>query len=141
MAKLHGLAVGGAAAVILALGCKSTGGDTSDDEASNGRRIGGPGDRVTMCHIPPTDPASGETVVVDWPDVRDRLEMGDRMGACTEEMLRCSPLGVACADDEECCSQSCYQGGCNPKCRARGARCDTDADCCTDACVDGHCRD
>lgn len=123
---------------IWATGCLTAG--SGEDERPNGRRVG-PAGRVTMCHVPPADPASGATIEVGASEVGQHLQVGDRMGPCTKELLACTVLGAPCDDDEECCSQSCYQDRCNAVCRPAGEPCDSGEDCCSDGCANGHCRD
>ena len=121
-----------------AVGCMTAG--SGQEDRPNERRIG-PTGRVTMCHVPPADPASGATIEVEASEVGRHIALGDRVGPCTKELLACTALGGPCDDDDECCSQSCYRDRCNVVCRAAGENCDSPADCCADACANGRCRD
>ncbi len=95
---------------------------------------------MTMCHVPPADPASATTIEVESADVARHMDQGDRLGPCTAEDLACTPLGQPCTEDAECCTESCLGERCNPHCRPSGAACETDGNCCSDDCNKGHCR-
>jgi hypothetical protein len=79
-------------------------------------------DRVTICHVPPGNPANAHTITVGAPAVSAHLAHGDRVGACGPV---CTPAPEVCGDatdndcdgavDEGCvCSagadRECYSG-------------------------------
>lgn len=43
------------------------------------------GSKVTICHIPPGNPANAQTIVVGAAAVKAHLAHGDKPGACTED--------------------------------------------------------
>lgn len=40
------------------------------------------GEKVTICHIPPGNPAKAKTIMVDPDSVADHLAHGDYLGPC-----------------------------------------------------------
>ena len=40
------------------------------------------GQKVTLCHIPPGNPANAKTIMVDETSVADHLAHGDSLGPC-----------------------------------------------------------
>ncbi|AGC42050.1 lipoprotein [Myxococcus stipitatus DSM 14675] len=88
--------------VLLASGCGGAptadgenGGDPqagglegSTDVEGNVDPVSGEGagrDKVTVCHIPPGNPANAHTITVGAPAVKAHLKHGDTLGACGSE--------------------------------------------------------
>jgi hypothetical protein len=49
-----------------------------------GGQIGGGVTKVTICHIPPGNPANAHSITVGSPAVRAHLAHGDYLGACAD---------------------------------------------------------
>ncbi len=83
------------------------------------------GSEVTICHIPPGDPANAHTIVVDSHSVPAHLAHGDHLGACAPA---CQDPGGTCTSDTDCCGGTCTTSG--QCCMNDGGSCETGADCC-----------
>jgi hypothetical protein len=97
LGKLKGLTLSSAAAgVFLFAGCIASG-NPQDDATAAARASGTPGaaaeaapdsgagggtTKVTLCHIPPGNPANMHTITVGEPAVQAHLGHGDKLGAC-----------------------------------------------------------
>ena len=54
--------------------------------------------KVTICHIPPGNPANAHEITVGEPAVRAHVEQhGDRVGGC------CVQVGEPCKTNSDCC--------------------------------------
>jgi hypothetical protein len=68
---------------ILAIACGGTDPGTSIDPATNDpSNDPDPSHKVTLCHIPPGNPANAHTISVGSPAVRAHLAHGDYLGPC-----------------------------------------------------------
>ena len=67
-----------------------------------------PDGQVTICHIPPGNPANAHEISVGEPAVRAHVERhGDTVGGC------CAPLHAACGEAQACCEGlECTEGEC-----------------------------
>jgi hypothetical protein len=67
-----------------------------------------PDGKVTICHIPPGNPANAHEIRVGEPAVRAHVERhGDTVGGC------CVPVEGVCGTTDDCCSGlSCIEGHC-----------------------------
>lgn len=105
---------------------------TSPSSSSSSSSTGGAGEtKVTICHIPPGNPANAHTITVGEPAVKAHLAHGDYLGACGGDVNgsdggtdgsgggsgggtgtpdagsggnQCTPIGDACTTDATCCS-------------------------------------
>jgi hypothetical protein len=57
--------------------------------------------KITICHLPPGNPANAQTITVGEPAVRAHLAHGDAIGACAPA---CVPVAEVCGDalDNDC---------------------------------------
>ena len=87
-------------------------------------------DKVTVCHIPPGNPANAHTISVDAAAVPAHLGHGDTLTPCEI----CLGAGDACggANGNCCAGNICEAGVCVvPMCIPNGALCDaTASNCC-----------
>src|SRR5205814_3639588 len=63
--------------------------------------------KVTICHVPPGNPANAHTIVVGAPAVPAHLRHGDSVGACGSGGGgggECGGIGTACAGSNACCA-------------------------------------
>lgn len=81
--------------------------------------------KVTLCHIPPGDPAHPQTLSVAEAAVRAHLAHGDQVGACA------AGCASSCDDGNLCTSDSCSADG---ACLHAPVSCDDGAVCTLDAC-------
>src|SRR5262245_28395283 len=98
---------------------------------------------VTICHIPPGDPANARTIVVDAHSLLAHLAHGDQSGECGNAPP-CQNDGDSCGTDSDCCNGICGGSGiCTSQCTVGpelgGAYCDLGLDCCDGACIYGTC--
>lgn len=94
--------------------------------------------KVTICHVPPGNPAGAHTIVVGAPAVAAHLAHGDSLGECAPA---CGENGAACSSAGDCCSGFCGAGGaCATPCADNGGACGSGAECCSGFCdEDGAC--
>ena len=93
--KYSGLILTGFAGAILFSGCLISGdGANPNSDASVSLRTtgsaadsanGGGEAKVTICHIPPGNPANAHSITVGAPAVRAHLAHGDSIGACSDQ--------------------------------------------------------
>lgn len=81
--------------------------------------------KVTLCHLPPGNPANPHTISVGEAAVASHLAHGDLLGACT------SGCPASCDDGNLCTSDSC---GANGECVHSPVSCDDGLVCTLDAC-------
>ncbi|AFE06254.1 putative lipoprotein [Corallococcus coralloides DSM 2259] len=127
----------------LATGDDNLGGAAGEAPAADGGTEPGGLGRVTICHIPPGNPANAHSITVGLPAVAAHLRHGDTLGACEGETPtdggtsepdagttdggsggdidagpQCIPEGNECSledGQENCCdSLSCQEGRCWP---------------------------
>ena len=67
---------------IFAVACGGIDTGTSSDPASNDPNDPDPSHKVTLCHIPPGNPANAHTISVGAPAVPAHLAHGDYLGPC-----------------------------------------------------------
>ena len=60
--------------------------------------------KVTICHIPPGNPANAHSITVGAPAVRAHLAHGDSVGACGGGGGGCGGVGAACTATSQCCA-------------------------------------
>lgn len=84
------------ALIALAASCGGSGpGDDSFGSGEEASRNGsGDSDKVTLCHIPPGNPANAHTITVGAPAVRAHLAHGDYLGRCVGDVPPDSDGGV-----------------------------------------------
>lgn len=129
---------------LLGTGGDNLGSEEAEAPATDGGEGPGGAGRVSICHIPPGNPANAHTIVVGTPAVVAHLRHGDTLGACegeaptdggvgsedagsgsvdagtggdTDAGPACFPQGTACDSESEnpCCDGlSCVEGGCWP---------------------------
>ncbi len=88
--KLHHLlVVVGILVVGFAPACASDPdvGDGTEEVGGGGGGGGGGTTKVTICHIPPGNPANAHTITVGAPAVDAHLAHGDTLGACVDAGL------------------------------------------------------
>jgi hypothetical protein len=100
--------------------------------AAGSEHRGGTGN-ITICHLPPGDPANAQTLAVGSASLPAHAAHGDTLGECPGA---CGSDGDACGSDDECCGGHCDGGICAPACGTGGDTCETGADCCTGICTD-----
>jgi hypothetical protein len=108
------------------------------EELNGGAPNGGAPGKITICHVPPGNPANAHTLVVGGPGWNGhRNHRGDYLGACqgqgepdggpgtppppppppdggTPEPT-CAPEGAACGSGVVCCEGfQCQEGSCQP---------------------------
>ena len=93
--------------------------------------MGGQDEKITICHVPPGDPANAHTIAVSPFALNAHLEHGDQTGVCAPV---CIGNGSACSSDERCCSGICRDGTCARPCTANGSTCQSASDCCSNLC-------
>ncbi|NRD51525.1 hypothetical protein HRD49_09785 [Corallococcus exiguus] len=128
----------------LVSGDDNLGGAAGEAPAADGGTAPGGNTGITICHIPPGNPANAHSITVGVPAVAAHLRHGDTVGACDDEGEpptdggtsepdagttdggsgggidagpQCIPEGGECSTegDETCCnSLSCQEGGCWP---------------------------
>jgi hypothetical protein len=102
---------------------------TSEDPASDGQgdAADAPGNpaaagKITICHIPPGNPANAHTITVGLPALKAHTKHGDTLGACGGETdagtggetdagsgdvdagpSECAPVGSTCGGGVVCC--------------------------------------
>jgi len=91
---------------------------------------------VSICHVPPGNPANAHTITVGSAAVESHLTHGDILGVCA---LLCRADGAGCGDHAECCSGFCSAGICETPCGLDGSECGDSDDCCSGLCGDGIC--
>src|SRR5262245_22227808 len=82
--------------------------------------------QVTICHLPPGDPANALTIVVDDHSLPAHIAHGDNLGACGPA---CQDPGGTCTNDTDCCGGTCTTNA--QCCMPDGGSCETRADCCS----------
>ena len=122
------------------------------------------GKKVTLCHVPPGNPADAHTITVGESAVSAHLAHGDELGecptgcrlnaslcddanACTSDSCEngeCAHEPVNCDDGNSCTTDGCDEAtGCSsapiPDCCRTDGECDDDVPCTVDACDDGSC--
>ncbi|WP_375760325.1 hypothetical protein [Corallococcus exercitus] len=149
-------------ATLLSMGC---GGPTSLEDpslATGDDNLGGaagevpladggtaPGDgRITLCHIPPGNPANAHTITVGAPAGAAHLRHGDRLGACDGETPTDGGTSEPDGGSSEPDGGSTTDGGsggdvdAGPVCIPQGGECSTEGEvsCCESlACQEGQC--
>ena len=98
---------------------------------------------VTICHIPPGDPANAHTTIVDDHSLPAHLAHGDQLGACAPA---CQDPGDSCGTAADCCGGLACTGSyktCASDCtigpELGGDYCGVGLDCCDGACLFGTC--
>ena len=96
-----------AAVVAVLLLCACGGGqDRSSSDGAVERELAkaqsaaaaSPDGKVTICHIPPGNPANAHEITVGEPALHAHIRQhGDRVGHC------CVEAGAACTTDADCC--------------------------------------
>jgi cysteine-rich repeat protein len=81
--------------------------------------------KVTLCHVPPGNPANAQTISVGEAAVRAHVAHGDQLGACA------SACPSSCDDGNLCTSDSC---GADGKCVHALVSCNDGNTCTLDAC-------
>jgi cysteine-rich repeat protein len=68
----------------------------------------GADEKVTLCHVPPGNPANAHTITVGEAAVRAHVAHGDQLGAC--------PIGCSssCGDGVVQSGEQCDDGNTNP---------------------------
>ncbi|MBN8231789.1 hypothetical protein JYK02_30185 [Corallococcus macrosporus] len=144
-------------ATLLSMGC---GGPTVSEDpslATGGDNLGGaasevpladggtaPDGRVTICHIPPGNPANAHSITVGAPAATAHLRHGDRLGACdgeepTSDGGTSEPDGGSTTDGG---SSGDVDAGPGPVCIPEGGECSTESEtaCCDSlSCLEGQC--
>ncbi|HME89943.1 MAG TPA: hypothetical protein VKE49_00860 [Myxococcaceae bacterium] len=113
------------ALVAIAASCAGTGDDSlAADEAASQNASGS--DKVTICHIPPGNPANAHTITVGAPAVRAHLAHGDHLGACAGDVPPGSDGGSPNPNPNPNPGPG-TDGGSSPpgQCSASGAACGT----------------
>ena len=90
-----------------------------------------PEEMVTVCHVPPGNPADAHTISVSPFAVDAHLAHGDQLDSCAPV---CRGEGQACTSSDQCCSENCDGSTCVPACTANGSTCTSNPDCCSDLC-------
>jgi len=83
---------------------------------------------VTICHVPPGNPARAHTITVAEPAVRAHLAHGDHLGECPSGCTRNPSL---CDDGNACTSDRCDADG---QCSHEPVNCDDGNVCTSDLC-------
>jgi hypothetical protein len=86
------------------------------------------GKKVTLCHVPPGNPANAHTISVGEAAIAAHLGHGDRLDACP---TGCQVDASLCDDGNACTSDSC---GADGGCRHLAVSCDDGNACTTDLC-------
>ncbi len=84
--------------------------------------------KVTICHVPPGNPANAHTISVGESAVSAHLAHGDYTGACSTS---CQVNPSLCDDGNACTSDSC---GANGQCAHDAVSCDDGNACTVDQC-------
>lgn len=87
--------------------------------------------KVTICHIPPGNPANAHEITVSASAVAAHLKHGDVRGECAPA---CAENGSTCTADAGCCSGNCARGTCADPCLGDGGRCGESSECCSNLC-------
>ncbi|MCE9669205.1 hypothetical protein LY474_15445 [Myxococcus stipitatus] len=93
--------------------------------------------KVTLCHIPPGNPANAHTITVGAPALKAHVKHGDTLGACDGEPDGGSgePDGGSGEPDggsgEPDAGSGNPDGGSGPTCTPAGEACDESTVCCT----------
>lgn len=121
---------------ILAVACGGgTDTGTSTDPASNDPNDPDPSHKVTVCHIPPGNPANAHTISVGAPAVPAHLAHGDYLGPCHGSD---GPPGPTPSSDAGTPGPGNPGGGPGATCQPAGAACG--AGCCSGLiCTSGLC--
>ena len=97
------------------------------------------GSKITICHIPPGNPANVQTIDVAPAALSAHLAHGDRVGPCASE---CQDPGETCTSDADCCGDLACTGSyktCASNCtigpELGDAACGPGLDCCDGACL------
>ena len=93
--------------------------------------------QVEICHFPPGNPATYQTITVGAPALRAHLAHGDFAGACAND---CRLFGSVCNDGDACTADACKDDG---TCAHTSAKdCDDGNPCTNDGCnpVSGACQ-
>ncbi|MBJ6764153.1 hypothetical protein JGU66_25545 [Myxococcaceae bacterium JPH2] len=156
MRPMNSTVVLGALFALLASGCGGSAGADSElgtgganlgatpgvaNNDGRGATDGGSGgtEHVTVCHIPPGNPANAHTITVGEPAVKAHLRHGDTLGACGGDAgtptdggssevdagsgggedagSACLPQGAECDSQggSTCCDRMvCIEGQCSP---------------------------
>ncbi|HYO53023.1 hypothetical protein [Archangium sp.] len=119
----------------------SQGSGVGEEGTSSGNDEG----KVTLCHIPPGNPARAHTITVGQPAVRAHLQHGDTLGACegTDAGTPEQDGGTTEPDAGEPGPQPDAGSGAPDAgnvCVPSGSECGVDAPCCSGLqCVEGRC--
>lgn len=125
---------------LSAGGSRGGGSTTADDSSST---AGDDDGKVTVCHIPPGNPANAHTIRVGQPAVRAHLKHGDRLGACegdTEADGGTTDPGGGTGGGDAGTPDAGTGGGsgggtgtpdAGPTCAPQGSACGDTAGCCT----------
>ncbi len=84
--------------------------------------------KVTVCHVPPGNPANAHTISVGESAVTAHLAHGDQVGECP---TGCQANASLCDDGNACSSDTC---GANGECANDPVDCDDDNPCTADLC-------
>jgi hypothetical protein len=84
--------------------------------------------KVSLCHIPPGNPANAQTITVSESAVSAHLRHGDELGECA---TGCRASASLCDDGNACTSDSC---GANGECVHEPVNCDDGNVCTIDRC-------
>jgi hypothetical protein len=76
--------------------CSDNPGDGPSHDGLAPDRMGG---KVSVCHIPPGNPANKHTIVVGAAAVKAHLAHGDYLGVCKDEKVA-TPVSVDCGSDK-----------------------------------------
>lgn len=123
----------------------SAGGGGSTTASEGDTTAGDDTDRVTLCHIPPGNPANAHTITVGQPAVKAHLKHGDTLGACegtTEPDGGTTDPGGG-TDAGTGGTPDAGTGGtpdAGPTCASQGSACGAGTECCTGLqCTEGVC--
>ncbi|WP_147446479.1 hypothetical protein [Corallococcus sp. CA047B] len=139
---------------LLAAGCGgtensdptlNTGGDNlgadTTDPSEPDAAAGGTG-KITLCHIPPGNPANAHTVTVGLPAMSAHLRHGDTLGACGNDGGTPSDGGTCESDGGSADAGTGGDVDAGPVCSPEGADCSVEGpdSCCTGlSCLEGRC--
>lgn len=90
-------------ASMLLPACSESPPDTGGTEAALGS------DKVTICHVPPGNPANAHEITVGTSAANAHLGHGDQLGLCGPV---CAIEGASCLKGDDCCLGSCPGGRC-----------------------------
>ncbi|MEZ4297305.1 MAG: hypothetical protein R3B70_20240 [Polyangiaceae bacterium] len=149
---IRSLALGFAASfALLSVGCVAPAPDQGEDASPVAGALGnGGGGSVTVCHIPPGNPANAHTITVGSSAVPAHLAHGDTLGACDDDGdggdggddgsggsgdgSGGSGAGGSSGGAGGIGGSDGGSGGGSGMCEPDGAVCGADADCCNGIC-------